>query len=60
MVNQHMVHMVKNPKPGKHSPSNTIDTYSLDKLLDDIENGGNGSYLDSHIPDEVSSEERQK
>lgn len=53
----------KNPRRdngnGKSNQSDTIDTYSLDKILDDIENGGNGSYMDSHIEDEVSSEERE-
>lgn len=54
----------KNPKYNKNSNkpdemSPTLDTYSLDSILEDIENGGSGTYLDSHIPDEVSKEERE-
>jgi predicted metal-dependent peptidase len=34
----------------------TLDTYSLDKLFEDMDNGSDGEYLDKHIENEVSDE----
>lgn len=34
----------------------SVDTYSLDKLFEDMDNGGSGEYLDQHIENEVSDE----
>ncbi len=44
----------KNPKDG----DGTIDTYSLDQILDDMDNN-DGQYLDSHMIDEVPDEVRE-
>lgn len=44
---------------GKGPGSNdSIDTYSLDKLFEDMENGS-GEYLDKHIENEVSDEVKE-
>lgn len=37
----------------------TLDTYSLDKLFEDMDNGGEGEYLDKHMENEVSEEVKQ-
>jgi predicted metal-dependent peptidase len=42
--------------PGKDGQ--TIDTWSLDQILDDLENG-TGEYLDKHIGDDVPEEMRE-
>ena len=44
----------KNPK----SPGGTIDTHSLDSILDNLEKNS-GQYLDVHITDEISEEQRE-
>jgi len=49
----------KTDSSGKKDENETIDTYSLDKILDDLENGGDGEYLDKHIGDEVSNEMKE-
>jgi predicted metal-dependent peptidase len=45
----------KNPKD-KNKP---IETWSKEKIFRDLEEGGDGQYLDSHIGDEVPSEMRE-
>jgi predicted metal-dependent peptidase len=44
----------KNP----HGKEGSVDTWSKEKLFQDLEEGGNGEYLDSHIGDEVPEEMR--
>lgn len=48
----------KNPKKEKNSGEpDTIDTYSLDQILDDL-NETEGQYMDQHMSDEVPEEMR--
>ncbi len=44
----------KNP----HGKEGSVDTWSKEKIFQDLEDGGNGEYLDSHIGDEVPEEMR--
>ncbi|NBO22799.1 hypothetical protein EBU94_05595 [bacterium] len=44
----------KNPR----DPKKTIDTYSLDQILDDLDSN-NGQYLDVHMTDEIPEEMRE-
>lgn len=37
----------------------SIDTWSVDRILQDLENDKGGEYLDKHIDDEVSPQERK-
>lgn len=49
----------KNPKKEKNSKEgDTIDTYSLDQLFDNLEET-QGQYMDSHMQDEVPEEMRE-
>lgn len=48
----------KNPRSGKEKGSDTIDTYSLDQLFDNLEDT-EGQYMDSHMQDEVPEEMRE-
>jgi predicted metal-dependent peptidase len=48
----------KNPRAGRAGESETIDTYSLDQLLDDL-NETQGQYMDQHMGDEVPEEMRE-
>lgn len=44
----------KNP----HGKEGSVDTWSKEKIFQDLEDGGNGEYLDSHIADDVPEELR--
>ena len=48
----------KNPRAGRAGEPDTIDTYSLDQLLDDL-NETQGQYMDQHMSDEVPEEMRE-
>ena len=48
----------KKPSSREKDEGQTIDTYSLDHILDNL-NENNGEYLDSHIGDEVPEEMRE-
>lgn len=42
-----------------NSDGGTIETWSLDKLFEDLDSGKDGEYLDSHMGDEVSEDMRE-
>ena len=48
----------KKPSKKEKDKNQTIDTYSLDHILDNLDEN-NGEYLDSHIGDEVPEEMRE-
>ena len=48
----------KNPKAGRNGEPDTIDTYSLDDLFDNIDDT-QGQYMDQHMGDEVPEETRE-
>lgn len=48
----------KKPSDDPNSKNETIDTWSKEKIFEDLENG-NGEYLDKHIEDDIPEEMRE-